>query len=83
MYWKTSSCCPNNGDGGGDEGALMLLLWVLFPDEEDERQEGEVKAVYSCREEALEVLLSPLQEVKPAVWSCLLLLPFLSHPLCL
>lgn len=56
----------------------MMLLWVLSPDEEDERRE-----VYSCREEALEVLLSPLQEVKPAVWVSLLLLPSPSPPLCL
>lgn len=67
MYWKTSLCYPNDGNGGDDEGASMML-WVLCPGEEDEGQEGEVKAIYSCSEEALEVLLSPLQEVKPAVW---------------
>lgn len=36
---------------------MPLLLWVLCPDEEDERQEGEVKVMYSCREEELEALL--------------------------
>ena len=46
----------------------MTPPWVLCPDEEDERVEGEVKAIYSCREEMLDVLLSPSQEVKPAVW---------------
>lgn len=45
----------------------MMLLWVLCPDEEDEGQEREVKVIYSCREDALEVLLSPLQEVNPVV----------------
>lgn len=47
----------------------MMLLWVSCPDEEDERRE----VICSCREEALEVPLSPLQEVKPAVWVSLLL----------
>lgn len=37
----------------------MMLLWVLCPDEEDEVQEGKVKVIYSCREEALEAPLSP------------------------
>lgn len=53
----------------------------MCPDEEDERPQEEVKGIYSCREEALEVLLSPLQEVKPAVWVSLHLFP--SPPLCL
>lgn len=83
MYWKTSLCCLNDGNGGDDEGALMRLLWVLCPDEEDERREGEVKAIYSCREEALEALPSPLREVTPAVWVSLLLSPSPSPPLCL
>lgn len=52
-----SFCSPNDGDGGDDEGALML--WVLCPDEEDEGPKREVKVIYSCREEAQEVLLSP------------------------
>lgn len=55
MYWKTSFCCQS--DGGDDEGALMTLLWVLCPDEEDERLEREVKGIYSCSGETLEVLL--------------------------
>lgn len=83
MHWKISSCCPNDGDGRGDEGALMMLFWVLCPGEEDERQEGEVKVIHSCSEEALGVLLSPLREVKPAVWFSLFLLLSPSLPLCL
>lgn len=59
MYWKTSSCCLSDGGGGGDDGALMI--WVLCSD-----GEGEVKRIYSYREEEQEILLSPLQEVKPA-----------------
>lgn len=35
------------------------MLWVLCPDEEAEGQEGEVKVIYSCREEAPGVVLSP------------------------
>lgn len=41
---------------------VLMMLWVLRPDEEDERREateGGVKGIYSCRQEALEVLLSP------------------------
>lgn len=45
----------------------MTLLWVLCPDEEDERPKGEVKGIYSCSGEVLEVLLLLLQEVKPVV----------------
>lgn len=58
-------CCLSGG--GDDEGALMMLLWVLCPDEEDERLEGEVRGIYSCSGEVLEVLLLLLQEVKPVV----------------
>lgn len=59
-----------------------MRLWVLCSDEEDEAQEGAMKAICSCREEAPEVLLSPLQEVNPAVW-VFLLSPSPCPPLCL
>lgn len=62
LKWKTCLCCLRDDDEGGDEGALMMLLWVWCPDEE-----GEMKVSCSCREEALEGLLSPFQEVSPAV----------------
>lgn len=60
-----------------------MQLWVLCPDEEDEGQEGEVKVIYSCREDALGVLLSPLREGNPVVWVSLLLLASPSPTLCL
>lgn len=59
----------------------MTPLWVSCPDEEAGRPEEEEKGIYSGREEALEVLLSSLQEVKPAVWASLHLFPSLA--LCL
>lgn len=68
-------CCLNDGDGGGDEGALMAPLWVSCPDEEDERSDEEVKGICSYREKALEALLSPWQELKPAACASLHFLP--------
>lgn len=58
----------------------MTPLWVSCPDEEAGRLEEEAKGIYSGREEALKVLLSSLQAVKPA-WVSLHLFP--SPALCL
>lgn len=59
----------------------MTPPWVLCLDEENERPKGEVKVIYSCKEEVLKFLLLPLKEVKPAV-RLFLLLPSPCPPFC-
>lgn len=64
LNWKTLFCCLSGDDGG--DGEISMMLWVSCPGDEGQ-EETEGAASCSCREEQLDVLPSPLQEVNPAV----------------